>query len=309
MKQIFLLSKLNLNLSKEEVLQLFKIKSYELIDNLLIIDNKIKLYDRLAYTKAIYQLLFISNKKEIKKRIKSFNWNKIYKKNYCVRFNGTTNYNESEFADLIYRKLRNPKTNLEKPETLIELFFIKNKVIATKLIWKNKERFEKRKPHLRPELSPTSLDPRLARCLINLTGIKKGIILDPFCGTGGLLIEAGLSKLKPIGYDIDKITFKKCKINLDYYNIKDYKLYNKDSLTIKKKYDYIVTDLPYGQSSKKDKQLYSNFLRILKKILKKRGVIVFPNKVNKRLLRKFKIIKEFKYYLHKNLTKNIILLK
>ena len=74
-----------------------------------------------------------------------------------------------------------------------------------------------RKAHLRPELQPTSLHPRLARALINLTGIRKGILLEPFCGAGGILLEAGLMGIKTVGYDIDKIVLKKCKINLNFY--------------------------------------------------------------------------------------------
>jgi len=312
MEKIFLLSKLNVELSKEEVLQLFNIKKYKLIDNLLFINKKIneKLYFRLAYTKFIYEYLFEGNNKTILKKIEKFNWNKVYKKNFCVRFYGKTEFKQIDFSDIIWRKLKEPKVELAVPETAIEFFFIKDKIIATKLIYENKENFEERKPHLRPELSPISLDPRLARCLINLTGIGKGIILDPFCGIGGILIEAGLMNLKPIGYDIDKITLQKCKINLTFYKIKA-KLYNEDALKINKKYDYIVTDLPYGKSSKISKNLYEEFLMVLRKVLRKRAVVVFPNRIDKRLLKKYKlkIVKEFDYYIHKSLTKKILVLE
>ena len=213
MESIFLLSKLNLELSKDEVLQLFDIKNYKLIDNLLFVNEKLndKLFFRLAYTKFIYEYLFEGTKNNILNKIKEFNWNKIYKKNFCVRFHGTTKFKQIDFSDIIWKKLTNPKVELVVPETSIEFFF-KDSIIAARLVYENKEEFEERRAHLRPELSPISLDPRLARCLINLTGIEKGIILDPFCGVGGILIEAGLMNLKPVGYDIDKITLQKCKI-------------------------------------------------------------------------------------------------
>ena len=63
---IFLLSKQNLDLSKEEVLQLFNIKNYKLIDNLLITKKtNQKLFFRLAYTKFIYEYLFEGTDKYI----------------------------------------------------------------------------------------------------------------------------------------------------------------------------------------------------------------------------------------------------
>ena len=50
---------------------------------------------------------------------------------------------------------------------------------------------ETRKVGERPFFSPISLHPRYARALINLTGVKNGgTVLDPFCGTGGIVIEA-----------------------------------------------------------------------------------------------------------------------
>jgi len=311
MKKLFLLSKQNLDLSKEEVLQLFNIKNYKLIDNLLI-TKKVnqKLFFRLAYTKFIYEYLFEGSNRDILKKIKKFRWNSIYKKNFCVRFHGSAKFKQVEFSDIIWNKINNPKVELAVPETAIEFFFIKDKIIAAKLVYENKEKFEERKPHLRPELSPISLHPRLARCLINLTGIEKGPILDPFCGVGGILIEAGLMKLKPIGYDIDNVTLQKCKINLTSFNIKA-KLYNRNALTINQKVQYIVTDLPYGKNSKMSKNLYENFLKVLRKILRKRAVVVFPNKIDKRLIKKnkLKIVKEFEYYIHKSLTKKILVVE
>jgi len=206
--QIFLLSKQNLELSKQEVLSLTNKQDFMLIGNLLIINTNFKDYKRLAYTKEIYTLLFISNPKTLLIDINNFNWQKIYKTNFCLRSHNAKGFKENTLAGYIWNNLKNPKVNLKKPKTEIHLFFIKNKVIGALLKYKNKQKFEKRKPHLRPELHPSSLNPRLARALINLTGIEKDKLLDPFCGSGGILIEAGLIKLKPIGYDTDKIMLK-----------------------------------------------------------------------------------------------------
>ncbi len=44
------------------------------------------------------------------------------------------------------------------------------------------------------------MSPKLARCMVNLTGVKENdLVLDPFCGTGGILIEAGIMGARVIG--------------------------------------------------------------------------------------------------------------
>jgi tRNA (guanine10-N2)-dimethyltransferase len=173
--------------------------------------------------------------------------------------------------------------------------------------------FGLRKPHMKPGFHPASLNPKLARAMVNLTGIRKGIILDCFCGVGGILVEAGLIGLKPVGYDIDERMITNTRINLEYYGIKDYKLEVKDALTLKKKFNYIVADLPYGKTTKKiDKNLYTDFLRVLKKILGRRAVIGFPDNVNYRAMikkAKLKLVNEFSYYLHKSLSKRICVIE
>ena len=78
---------------------------------------------------------------------------------------------------------------------------------------------------------------------------EKEILLDPFCGTGGFLIEAGLMGIKSIGYDINKIMIKGCKDNLEYFKIKGYKIKTKNALNIDDKFNCLVTDLPYGLNS------------------------------------------------------------
>ncbi len=46
------------------------------------------------------------------------------------------------------------------------------------------------------------LPPKLAQIMVNLAGLDKGRILDPFCGTGVILQEAGLMKYAVYGTDL-----------------------------------------------------------------------------------------------------------
>src|SRR5205807_2186404 len=57
----------------------------------------------------------------------------------------------------------------------------------------------------RPFSLPISLHPKFARALLNLSRVPMaGFVLDPFCGTGGLLLEAVSIGLRPIGLDRDR---------------------------------------------------------------------------------------------------------
>ncbi len=325
MKLVFKLSKHNIKLSKAEVLSIFPTKDHKKLDNYLIIDAKYDLdqVKRLAYTKSVYKLLFISKPKNLVDEIKKYDWKKIYKTNFCVRVKNTKSPKDRLIADLIWDNLEKnkikPKTKLNNSKTEIHFIFTKHKIIAAKLIYQNKQDFGERKPHKRPELSPTSLDPRLARCLVNLSQADLcGTIIDPFCGVGGILIEHGLLGGKCVGYDINNIELKKCEINLKHYKIKkqNYQLINKDALTIKKQYKYIVTDLPYGRNSKinkKLKTLYSQFLKLCKRTIKPKILVIgVPSFINFREIikqNKYKIKHNFKIYIHKSLTKEIYVLE
>lgn len=255
---------------------------------------------------------------------------------HVTRSNPLINFSEKELASYIWHSLHNPKVDLENPKTLIQLFAIKNKVYCSLLIKKIDYDFEARKSHLRPFPHPNSLHPKIARALVNITGIKKDdVLLDPFCGTGGFLIEVGLMNIKNIGYDINKIMINGCIENLKHYKIMNYKIKNKNAVNITDKFDYVVTDLPYGLNSnammgyekedwkkhrinkkiqKKDfyknlESFYLKFLKNLRKKLKKKAVIVFPDYVDYRKLlkkSKFRIEKEFSNYVHRSLTRKIV---
>ncbi len=325
MKLVFKLSKQNSKLSKAEVLNLFPNSDFTLLDNYLIIDIKYNnsQIQRLAYTQSVYKLLFFSKPKNLIDDIKNYDWSKIYEKNYCVRVKNSKVPEERIIADIIWNNLEKnkikPKTRLNNPKIELHFIFTKTKVIAAQLVYRNHEKFSKRAPHKRPQLSPTSLDPRLARCMINLSKVDLGrTILDPFCGVGGILIEWGLIGGKIIGYDINNIELEKCKINLKHYKIKksNYELINKDALTIKEHYDYIVTDLPYGRNSRITrhlKQLYYDFLKICKLRIKPKTLVIgapdfvkFKNIINKS---GYEIKYNFKIYIHKSLTKEVYVLE
>jgi len=62
--------------------------------------------------------------------------------------------------------------------------------------------FGDRTPSDRPFFQPGSMDPILARALVNVAGAQPGTtLLDPMCGTGGLLLEGALVGARVVGVD------------------------------------------------------------------------------------------------------------
>ncbi|AUG48793.1 RNA methyltransferase [Haloarcula taiwanensis] len=77
--------------------------------------------------------------------------------------------------------------------------------------------FGDRQPTDRPFFQPGSMDPLEARALVNIAGAgPDATILDPMCGTGGLLLEAGLVGADVVGGDAQKKMVSGTHENLTY---------------------------------------------------------------------------------------------
>ncbi|MDA4111265.1 MAG: DNA methyltransferase [Thaumarchaeota archaeon] len=94
---------------------------------------------------------------------------------------------------------------------------------------------------------PTStLGPRLARVLVNLSSIqRKQTLLDPFCGLGTILQEAMMCGYNAVGVDISQAHVRKCVTNLEWFRKQygispklGYQIYHADSMKLES------TDIP-----------------------------------------------------------------
>lgn len=69
--------------------------------------------------------------------------------------------------------------------------------------------------------SEISLSPRLARTLVNLSGVGAGqTLLDPFCGSGSILAEGLLKSLTCIGIDSRRRLIEEARLNLRWVSEK-----------------------------------------------------------------------------------------
>lgn len=185
-------------------------------------------------------------------------------------------------------------------------------------LWRSKgqKRFVDREPKKKLKYHPAMLKPKLARLLVNLTGAKN-MVLDPFCGTGSVLIEAGVLGLRPVGSDIERKMIWYSKVNTEHFKVKaDLKQVDATKLETEfKNIEAIACDPPYGKSStlagKKLKELYPKFLESAHKVLKKNGrlVMIKPHYLKLKIPRKFKKLGEFDWYVHGSLTRQILVLQ
>ncbi|MFH0979028.1 MAG: DNA methyltransferase, partial [Candidatus Woesearchaeota archaeon] len=200
-----------------------------------------------------------------------------------------------------------PRVNLDKPTTRIDIFFIGSRAYAGLFLFEIEHDFEGRKAHLRPKMFPTSLHPKLARAMVNMTGIKKGTIVDPFCGTGGILIEAALMGIKAKGYDINPEMVSASIQNTK--GLKGVKVEVKDARKLDKKIGYVVTDMPYGRNSTAERHLYRKFFKVLDSLLLNTAVIGIPSEISGAAMLKgtgLKLKTSITYYLHRSLSKKIL---
>ncbi|OIQ05162.1 MAG: hypothetical protein AUK59_04875 [Candidatus Altarchaeum sp. CG2_30_32_3053] len=314
----------NLTLPKAEATGL--IESYTENKNFSIIYEKDRLYifscekfpfERMSMAKIMCEFIDCGN-----------NTDKIAK-NVAARISGTfrvRSYSAGSFKDatleqrfgaIIKKHNENLNVKLENYENEVMCMYSEDSYFAG--INKDREKFVRRLPMNRPFNVPITMHPKLARTLVNLARVKEGSqILDPFCGSGAILIEAGLMGMKIFGRDINKYMIHGCRKNMDFYGVR-YRAENlKDgnALNLRKKnfFDAIVTDLPYGRSSfttNKDlRELYEKFIKVAYNSLKedKFAVIVSKDGIDYGFY-KFRPMEEHFVRVHKGLTRRICVLK
>lgn len=284
---------------------------------------------RLSMVHEIFRVNINTHKDNLLDKINQYPWKEMIKGEYAVRVKkrGPANINTLELERSIGAIIKDKtdgefKVNLEDPQIFLRTVLIDDEVfMGPRLIKIPKEHFFKLKPHKRPFFYPGSMSPKLARCMVNLTGIKNGgCLLDPFCGTGGILIEAGIIGSRVVGTDVDPKMVKGTIENLRYCGISDYEVFEEDvrKLKLPNKVDAVTTDPPYGISAstkgEESQRLCEDALLSLENLIKDDGRICMatPHYMDMdRILHgtKFKITEQYHIRMHKSLTRVISVLE
>jgi tRNA (guanine10-N2)-dimethyltransferase len=178
------------------------------------------------------------------------------------------------------------KADLIHPDLKLRVLWSKQLHLYLDEMQFDREQFEERHVRSRPFFSPISLHPRHARALVNLTRVKEGeTLLDPFCGTGGILLEASLIGAKVIGSDISSEMIEGCEENMRHFGARFQRLEVMDIKEVPvafKRVDAVATDPPYGRSSSTMKEpardLHERAFGAIRDVLSIRGLagVVLP---------------------------------
>ena len=308
---------------------------------------------RLAYTHEIHELILRTNLSKLEDEFININWNNYILDDFVVRIK---RFDKVEIdTPILERRLghliltynieaasENPnsgensgivndfKVNLKNPNSFIRVVATKNEIfVAYEKFKLNKKHFQKMKPHRRPFFFPGSMSPKLARCMVNLAHIKEGqVLLDPFCGTGGILIEGGMIGARLIGSDINWNMKNGTLVNLDYCTTLDhcdiregsYEAHHIDvrELKLYDKVDAVVTDPPYGISTStggvKDGKIFYQFLESIDYNMKENAYlcIAHPHYLDIDFVLDdldFELLDRHRIKMHKSLTRIISVIR
>jgi tRNA (guanine10-N2)-dimethyltransferase len=173
--------------------------------------------------------------------------------------------------------------------------------------------YDERRPGSRTFFHPGVMMPRMARTLVNISLVQPGeTLLDPFCGTGGILIEAGLIGAIPFGGDTDPLMIRGTNANAPGAQVF---LADAGCLPVKIRIiDSVVTDLPYGQSvsitGNGVESLYIRSLEEINRVLSpgRRAVVVTHRDIRDIASGIMRIVEFHEQRVHKSLTRRVMVL-
>lgn len=174
--------------------------------------------------------------------------------------------------------------------------------------------FDLRRPGSRIFFHPGVMMPRLARALVNISLVRQGeFLLDPFCGTGGFILEAVMSGARGLGSDIDPSMVSGSRRNVtegDFFCAGATALPFRDSGI-----HAVVTDLPYGQSvsivAGSLDELYHDTLAEIRRVLipGRRAIIVTHRDISSFAGEVMEIRASYSQRVHRSLTRRVLVLE
>lgn len=299
-------------------------------DQVLVVDTDADtsvLAHRLALTHNILELIFVcrADEDDILKEAVSADIRLKEGETFLVRVKRIKEY--GSIGSSFERKLgavfwhRGYPVSLTGPDVIFRALITEDVCIFGRLIHSiDRSQYDERAPLKKPFFLPGVLMPRISRAVVNMTRIKSGWMLDPFSGTGGTLVEAGIISrdIHVVGCDIQKKMVYGTRQNLRFYGT-NYDVVREDSLKMGIKSDSIdamVTDFPYGQSTPiaaaSIEDFYRGALREMHRVLKEgRYAVVVCKEPMEKLLKEagFKVIETHTQRIHKSLTRHISLVR
>ncbi len=326
-KYLFELGGENIELGKYEAIDLLEYENYkpQILSqeiNLLVVEVikpiEKKIMRRFGMVKRVSNIINYLGNVQIEEIIEKIPDIEINNKSFAIRLLKKNGESESKIAKLLGEKISSKnRIDLNNPDVKIFYYSGENTIISK---WdKNMETYYSKclEHHVkyRPYFSPISIHPRIARSMVNLARCPwKGKIIDPFCGTGGILIEIADIGIDAIGIDIiDKM--KEYSLgNLKHYNLSAAVSCGDIETINDYNFNAIVTDPPYGISTTTKGEGVSKLMKrsldlFSIKLKPKQRLVMAVSKPELIVQHSLKIIKCFEWYIHKSLTRYIMVIE
>jgi tRNA (guanine10-N2)-dimethyltransferase len=171
-------------------------------------------------------------------------------KEYATK--NATMHTERLLGKLILEQRPQVKVNLKNPQrTFFGILTNGKLVFGLKLGEIVPKPFVERRARKKPYFHPSAMNAKLARCMVNLAHAKTGgYVLDPFCGTGTVIIESALIGCKAVGLDVQRKMAKGALKNVRHFNLSPEGIVLADARRLPIcRLDCVVTDPPYGRSA------------------------------------------------------------
>jgi tRNA (guanine10-N2)-dimethyltransferase len=204
---------------------------------------------------------------------------------------------------------------LDKPESEYRAVCSDNKCYLGRVIRRiDRASFDLRRPGNREFFHPGVMMPRMARALVNISLVREGeYLLDPFCGTGGFVLEAVMSGARGTGSDINP-----SMVSGSRRNVVDGEFFCADASALPLRTSSIhavATDLPYGQSvsviAASPDVLVRDTLEEIRRVLipGRRAVLVTHRDISSRAGEVMGIIASYTQRVHRSLTRRVLILE
>jgi tRNA (guanine10-N2)-dimethyltransferase len=151
------------------------------------------------------------------------------------------------------------RVDLKAPKEVLRVFLgAQNVYVGWRWLDRDPKAIAARQIRKRPHFSPVSLEPKWARVLLNLAQLAPGdLVIDPFCGSGGILLEAASMGFRVAGSDLSPEMIEGARTNLKHFGHTPEALFASDVQQAYEGYRAagvgrgaaVVTDLPYGRSA------------------------------------------------------------
>ena len=229
---------------------------------------------------------------------------------------------EREVGASILRRMRDLRVRLDNPTHRLRVACGEGfSLMGLELAHRKEKEFYYRRAFRRPFFLPTALQPKFARCMVNMARVSRGdSVLDPFAGTGSLLVEAGLLGCRVAGLELKGWICRGALKNIGHY-LADYDApiaADARRAPLRDGWNAIVTDPPFGRSSTTlglpPKRLLEEFLPKAYGYLKTGGYmcITVPSEIDLEEVAGgfgYQLVERHTIFIHDRLTRKLLVMR